>query len=81
MAPTLAIMQFLSGGPSLSNPHHGGRPAEDSTGKGEDSLLDPALLSCWPQRPTHLASLVGGTRRVGDFAFVLVSAGGGDTEL
>lgn len=56
-------------------------PAGDSTGRGGTHRWTQPPLSCWPQRPTHLASLVGGTRRGRGLRLELVSAGAGDTRL
>ena len=55
-------------------------PAGVSTGrKGTHRWTQPPL-SCWPQWPTHLASLVGGTRRGRGLCLELASAAGGDPE-
>lgn len=85
MGPTsLQFCGFSVEGPSLSNPHHGvailcwGLNRKD--GAGTHRWTQPPL-SCWPQRPTHLASLVGGTRRGRGLRLELVSAGRRDTKL
>lgn len=81
---SLQFCGFSVEGPSLSNPHHGGVAILCwglNRKRGGTHRWTQPPLSCWPQRPTHLASLVGGTRRGRGLRLELVSAGGRDTEL
>lgn len=48
--------------------------AGDSTGRRGTHRWTQPPWSCWPQRPTHLASLVGGTRRGRGMCLDLISA-------
>lgn len=55
-------------------------PCGGFTGRRTYRWTQPPL-SCWPQWPTDLASLVGGAWRSWGLCLQLVSAGGRDTEL